>query len=134
MLLERTWGENPTNSSGEENDSLWEIKGLVWLLLKWGSIKRALKHLQSPAGAAAHFQGTSQGRICCNFVVTRILLDTGKIPNGKGTKVETEERCIQTRDNFFFFKNGSSFYFRKKWECCPSPPAEVFRGFLEMTL
>lgn len=93
MLLERTWGENPTNSSGEENDSLWEIKGLVWLLLKWGSIKRALKHLQSPAGAAAHFQGTSQGRI---------LLDTGKIPNGKGTKVETEERCIQTRDNFFF--------------------------------
>lgn len=103
MLLERTWGENPTNSSGEENDSLWEIKGLVWLLLKWGSIKRALKHLQSPAGAAAHFQGTSQGRICCNFVVTRILLDTGKIPNGKGTKVETEERCIQTRDNFFFF-------------------------------
>lgn len=108
-----------------------KLKGLVWSLLKGGSIKRALKLLQNPPGAAPHFQGrllhqaTSQGRI---------LLGTGKILNGKGIKVEAEPRYIQTRDKTNIFQNGSSFFFRKIWKACPSPSAEAFRGLLEMIL
>lgn len=83
-----------------------KLKGLFWFLLKGGSIKRALKHLQNPPGAAPHFQdrllhqATSQGRI---------LLDTGKILNGKGIKVEAEPRYSQTRDKTNIFSEWKFF-------------------------
>lgn len=124
-------GKNPTNSSAEENDSVWEIKGLV--PVKRSSIQRALKHLQEPPGAVPHLQGRllhqppHKGEF--HWILGRSLME-------KASKWKLEQDLFkqELRKEEEDFRNGSSFFFRKNWEGCPSPSAEVFRDFLEMTL
>lgn len=108
-------------------------KSRVWFLLKGGSIQRALKHLQNPPGAVPHFQGRllhqPPHKREFHWIPGRSLMERA---SRWKLKQDTFKQDVRKEEEDF--RNGRSFFSRENWEGYPSPSAEVFRDFLEMTL